>query len=126
MPSMSSRRQQQMNSFLRQEISVILELETGDPRLQRVTVTTVEVSPSFQDARVYVSLPQYDNPDDSRSTLQALTHAAGRIRKLLAARMRSRYTPRLVFYEDETLSRADRLEQLFERLHEEEGDSHGQ
>jgi ribosome-binding factor A len=114
-----------MNSFLRQEISTILELETSDPRLQMVTVTAVRVSASFQDARVYVALPQRGGSADAQVTMEALSHAAGHIRKLLAERMRSKYTPKLVFYEDDTLGEVDRLERLFERLHEAEGGSNG-
>lgn len=113
-----SRRQAQMDAFLQEELGKILEFEMSDERMLLVTVTGVYCSPSFQDAKVMVVVRGEESK--RREVLKALEGATGHIRRLLAGRMKTRYTPKLQFLLDETLDMMARIDDLFEALHESE------
>lgn len=83
-----------------------------DPRLGLVTVTEVEVSKDYSQAKVFVSMLKTDDP---AASIAALNHAAGFLRRELAHATVMRTTPRLHFVHDESIERAARLDKLIDR-----------
>jgi ribosome-binding factor A len=52
-----SRRTERVNDLIREELSELLLREVRDPRLERlISITHVDVSPDFFNARVFVSI----------------------------------------------------------------------
>ena len=51
-----SRRSQRVADLVREELSLLLLMEAHDPAVKGVTVTSVEMSPDLQSARVYFSV----------------------------------------------------------------------
>ncbi len=111
---MTSRRQKRVGELLHEEISLLLQRETSDPRFAQVTVTDVEVSADLRMARVYVSV--LGEPLEQQAALQALDHAAGYLRHELGARLRLRRIPRLTFELDEAVERGSRILELLASL----------
>lgn len=66
-----------------------------DPRIDGVTVTSVEVSPDMRLAKVYVSIMGDDAAQ--RLCLHGLQSAAGYLQQKVARRIDTRYTPRIHF-----------------------------
>ncbi len=85
-----------------------------DPRIGFATVTEVRVSGDLRGARVYVSV--YGTEDQRVETLAGLEAASGFLKRELARRLRLKYTPELAFVRDDTLDRAERLEQMFDAI----------
>jgi len=112
----TSRRQKRVAEMLMEELSVMVALELRDPRLQLASVTAVEVSPDLRHARVYIS--HLGSREDEPGILKALEHASGYLRRELAQRMILRYIPTLSFHIDDTLARAQRIDEIIEKLHE--------
>lgn len=73
--------------------------EIKDPRVENVTVTRVEVSGDMRTAKVYVTVRGGDAKE--ALALRGLTSACGFLQKKCAARIDTRYTPRLQFLVDE-------------------------
>jgi ribosome-binding factor A len=115
----TSHRQERVAEMLMEELSVMIGLELSDPRLQFASVTTVKVSPDLRHARVYIS--HLGSPEDGPGILKALEHASGYLRRELAHRVFLRYIPTLSFHIDDTLTRAQRIDEIIEKLHEREG-----
>jgi ribosome-binding factor A len=114
-----SYRTERFNSLLQQEISDILQRHIKDPRLGSfISVTAVEVSPDLRYAKVLVS--NMGSPEEKQHTIQALTSAAGYIRRELGERIKARHIPELSFRIDETIEKADRVLRLIDRISEEE------
>jgi len=102
-----------VSSVLRSVIAEAIQHRLSDPRIQRLTsVTRVEVSPDLALARVYVSVVG----DETRQRLcvEALEHAAGRLRAMVARRTTLRQVPRLGFFLDESVQRAFQTVQMID------------
>lgn len=89
-----------------------------DPRLGFCTVTGVEVSRDLKSARVYVTVYEQDE-SRKRAALKALNGAAGLMRREMGGALRLRYAPTLLFQEDVSVERADRIEQIIRDIREE-------
>jgi ribosome-binding factor A len=89
----------------------------ADPRLRLVTVTRIRLSADLSIARVNWSC--LGNRGERSTAAHALEHARGRIQAEVAKAMRTRTTPRLEFHFDESLERAQRVQDILARLREE-------
>ena len=114
---MASRRQRKVAELLHQEISLLIQHETRDPRLGFVTVTGVEVSPDLRQARVYVTTLGDDA--ETKDMLTGLTGASGYFRHKLGQSLSLRYIPELTFQLDTSLEYGLRIENLLDTIKEE-------
>lgn len=89
-----------------------------DPRVGFVTVTSVRVTPDLRHARVAVSV--LGDEEARKASLAGLSSAKPVLRAELGRQMRMKYLPELVFELDEGADRAERIEQLLHRIHQEE------
>ena len=103
---------------IRMEVADILMRKTKDPRVGVVTVTDVELTSDLRVARIFVTT----GPDEKQEAgaFAGLAKAAGFIRAELGRRVNLRYTPELIFQNDTTGPRGDRILSI---LHELEGSS---
>ena len=94
-------RLRQAESTLQREVSALLQRRLADPRIEgMVSVTRVELSPDYHDARVHVSVmpARYE-----AGALEGLNHASGYVRRLLRKRIAFRVIPRIEFRLDRSL-----------------------
>lgn len=115
---MSSRRQQQISEFLREEISEIMLRELKDPRLGLVSLTRVEVSPDLRHARVFVSV--LGSAEEFSETVTALNGASGFVRHLLKPRMHVRHVPEISFRADHSMEHAETIARTLQQIQGEE------
>ena len=107
---------------LREELSEILARRVHDPRVARMTVQEVDVSPDLQNARVRVSTLGSDA--ERADGLKALEHARGFIRHELAHRLRTlRRVPELRFVDDRNIEYAVHIGEVMKHLHDNEQDA---
>ncbi len=117
-----TRRSERVNELLREEISVIVQRELKDPRLGGlISITSVESSPDFRHARVFVSV--LGSEDERSSSLTALNAGARFIRHALRARLESlRIVPELHFKSDTSIAEGARMSALLDQVaHEHDG-----
>lgn len=103
-------RTDKLDSILRKELSVIISQEINDPKLGFPTVTDVRVSPDLSVAKVYVSFLGKNYM--KRDGLDALRRAKGYIKTQLSHSIKMRKIPDLTFIVDDSLDKADRIEQI--------------
>ena len=110
-----SRRSERTCKLLQREISNLLERQVNDPRLSKfVSVTEVTLSPDLKYAKVYVStLGSEVNRED---LLAGFNKASGFLRKELAAHIRLRQMPELIFHYDDSIERGARILKLMGEL----------
>lgn len=113
-----SRRQQRVEELLRREIAqMLLRGELRDPRLHpasAVGITGVEVSGDLSVASVYVDvLTEALRLED---VLAALEAGKGLLRRKIGERVKLRRTPELRFFQDESITRGARVEEILEEL----------
>lgn len=91
-------------------VSEIIQFDLKDPKIGFVTVTDVEVTNDLSIAKVYVSFLGKQERNDAG--LAALERSKGHIRSELAKRMKIRKVPALVFKQDTSLERGNRIESI--------------
>ncbi len=121
---MKSKRQSQVGEMIRRSFSTILQAEGpyiyGHDKL--VTVTSVDVTPDFAIAKVYISIFNGEDKDEVVTQLQKATSV---LRNRLAQRIgkKIRRLPELDFYLDETVDEMYRVNQLLDGLKKKKDDN---
>ena len=111
---MPSRRQHRVAELIHRELSLLLMLDAGDPRLADVTITAVDVTPDLMQARVFFTVL---GDDERVSEAQAgLQRATGFLRTQLAARIQLRFMPHLAFELDKSAAYGRRIDQLLDEI----------
>ena len=119
---MASNRISRINEELQRELSALIR-SLKDPRVQQsmVSVTKVEATGDLRYAKVYISVL---DKDKARETLKGLKSAGGCLRREIAARLQLRYTPELVFVEDDSIAYGARMFDLLKSLEIREDENH--
>lgn len=103
---------------LKKELSIIIHDELKDPRLGFVTITGVELSEDLRFAKVFFSVLGKD--EEYKKTKQALDSSLGFIRRLIAQRIRLRFTPEFIFKEDRSCEYSMKIEKILNEIKEQD------
>jgi len=116
---MESKRQLQVAELIKRNFGLVLQQEGGyiygpEPL---VTVTNVKISPDFSIAKIYLSIY---NTENKQAVILEMEEATSRLKQSLTQRVRKhiRRIPDIAFYMDDTLDEMYRLNDLFNRLHQ--------
>jgi len=105
-------RQHRIADYIQRELSLLIRNELKDPRLSpMLTIASVEVSSDLSNAKIYYSLFE---PSEREDTQAALDKAAGFLRRKLAAAMTTRSVPQLRFYYDDSAEQGAKLSALID------------
>lgn len=114
----SKARAQKVGQRIQEDLAAILQREAGDPRLELVTVTGVDVDRELAYATVYVT--RFDASERQGEILAGLNAARGYLRSELASRIELRTFPQLRFRWDPAPDRGARIEELLAELKRDE------
>jgi len=86
-----------------------------DPRVQNamISITQVDTTTDLRYAKVYVSVLEKDRAKD---VVKGLKSAGGWLRRELASALTLRYTPELIFVEDNSITEGARMYALLSSL----------
>ena len=115
-----SSRPDRVSEAIRNELSVLLLRDVRDPRLARVTISRVVMSPDLRLAKIFFLVPAGSSHKAARKGME---RARGFFRTHLARTLNLRYTPALSFFYDTSNDEIERVEELLRQLdREREGD----
>lgn len=120
---MSSNRINRINEEIQKELSALLRT-VKDPRVQdtMISITRVETTPDLCYTKVYVSFLQEERVKDAMAGLKS---AAGYLRRQLGHNLQLRYSPEIVWSEDDSITYGARMLKLINSLevkHDEDSD----
>ncbi len=101
---------------IKKEVSTIVHSELNDPRLGFVTITEVEMSPDLRVAKVSFSV--LGKEEEFKKSKEALDSSSGFIRKLIAERIKLRFTPEFIFKIDKSIEYSVRVEEILNKIKE--------
>lgn len=106
--------------LVQREVARILQRDYADQLQPMVTITRVRVTDDLSIAYVYASVLG-DTSEEREATFRQLKALTPQIRDQLASRIRHQVKeiPELNFFLDESLQKAKRMENLFDRIREE-------
>jgi ribosome-binding factor A len=115
----TDRRVSRVAELIKREVSQMLLNGIKDDRVGTgmVSVTDVDVSGDLQHAKIYVSI--YGTDEAKAETMAGLKSATGFVRSELGARVRLRRTPEVIFLEDRSIERGNKVLALLEQLNNE-------
>ena len=114
---MSSLRAEKIGDELKKEISLIINKEAKDPRLQNINITAVKVSDDIGIATVfYTVIGESIIRDQSEINPKVLKKFSGMIRSKLSKTMQIRRVPVINFRFDESIEYSDNIESLLKNI----------
>lgn len=123
---MASNRIGRINEEIQKELSALLR-NLKDPRVQdtMISITHVETTPDLRYAKIYVSFLQEERAKDA---LKGLKSAGGYLRRELGQSLQLRYTPELVWEQDDSITYGSKMLKLINSLevnHDDDGADEG-
>jgi ribosome-binding factor A len=114
---MPSLRSDKISDLLRKEISLIINKETKDPRLQKLNITAVKVSDDIGIATVFYTLIG-ESIEKEKSSIdnKVLKKFSGMVRSKLSKTMQIRRVPIIQFRFDESIEYSDNIENLLKNI----------
>jgi len=112
---MSSRRTLKAAEAIREVVAMSILTDLQDPRIQDTTVTHVEVSGDMRYAKVFISV--MGDEKKQQLSLRGLQSAAGFLQSKCAARIDTRYTPRIQFQLDLGQKHAQEINKLLKEIY---------
>lgn len=109
-------RTEKVASLVKEELGFIFQRMYSVATHGLVTITEVQMSPDLRVAKVFVSI--FSDDVRKKRTMELIEQSKSSIRAALGHAIKIRFVPELIFYNDETLDRAFRLENLFHEIHE--------
>lgn len=105
-----SMKKDKVAGIIQKEISEIIQFELKDPKIGFITITDVEVSGDLSQAKIYVSFLGQDARKEAG--MKALERSKGFLRTQLAQRLSIRKVPQLIFLQDTSLERGNKIEKI--------------
>lgn len=103
---MAGNRMGRINEELQRELAALIPT-VKDPRVTgMISVVRVDATPDLRYARVFVSMLDKSSASE---VVKGLKSAAGYLRREISHRLKLRYTPELVFEEDDSIDRGARI-----------------
>ncbi len=111
---MGSVRVGRVNDELMKTLAELLRT-VKDPRVSGlVSIVRVETSPDLGSAKVYVSV--MGDEKNRRDSMKGIKSASGYLRRETAKRLRLRYTPELLFVEDDSIGAGTHIMEIIENV----------
>lgn len=104
-------RTRRVSELIRRELANVISTRLGDPRLNLVTITAVDVSKDLKHAKVFIT--QLNNSD---AVLETLNKASGFLRRELSSRLSMKVSPSLRFLYDHSVERGMALSRLIDEV----------
>lgn len=96
--------------IIQKEVSEIIQFELKDPKIGFITITDVDVTGDLSIAKVFVSFLGQDARKEAG--MKALERSKGFIRSELAKRLTIRKVPTLIFLQDTSLDKGNKIEKI--------------
>ena len=112
--TMPSLRLQRVRELLKREIGEAIRREFHVSECGLISVNDVDVAGDLKSATVFISI--LGNPDQQKRGFQMLNDHRVRIQGLVARAIVLKYTPKLKFVFDDSITRGNRVLQIIEEL----------
>jgi ribosome-binding factor A len=109
-------RAEKVGSLIKEELGTIFQRNFSMSQYGFITVTDVVMSPDLKVAKVYISI--FGDAERKKKSFAMLNAKKPAVRSMLGHSVRLRFTPEIIFYLDETIDRAMKIENIFRKIHE--------
>lgn len=107
-------RAERVGKLIEREISLILQTEIDDPRMQGIAITKVEMTKDIKFARVFYVF--YGDKNREEEAENALMSHVKHVRKVVGERVSLRFVPELSFRKDKSEEYRETVDEIFKKL----------
>lgn len=115
---MQGKRAERVATLIKHELAEAITKRIRDPRVGFVTVTDVKMTEDLKQARVFYSVLGHEA--EKQETAKALERARGFFQREIAKAIKLRFTPRLVFSQDDSIEQGLKVDTIIRTIHEED------
>jgi ribosome-binding factor A len=112
-------RSEKVSGLIHKALSEFLHKHVSDPRLDRATITGVEMTPDLRIAKIYFTA--YDSETDPEELSKGFKSARGYVKRHLAGKLGLKYMPEFQFHYDDSLERGSRIDSLLKTVQQTHG-----
>ncbi|MFT5285235.1 MAG: ribosome-binding factor A [Planctomycetota bacterium] len=105
-----------LESRIKERAAHAIEFELNDPRSSFITITKVDLASDLASVKIFYSV--LGNEAEKRTTARMLTGASGFIQRQVGSVLRTRHTPRITFFYDDSIEKIDRMDELLNQAFE--------
>ena len=111
---MSQMRINRINEEIQKELSALIRT-LKDPRVQNtmISITSVDTTGDLRYSKIFISVLEKDR---SKEVIKGLKSAGGFLRREIGNRLKLRYTPELIFVEDDSITQGAKMYALLSSL----------
>ncbi len=111
---MSEYRLKRIENILREIIgNLIVQNKIKDPGVSSlISISRIEVSKNVAYAKIFIS--GFENSETTKNSVDGLNRASGFIRNLVGKKIKTRNTPQLKFFYDDSIEHSFYINQLIE------------
>ena len=111
---MASNRINRINEEIQKELSALIRT-LKDPRVQNtmISITSVDTTGDLRYSKIFISVLEKDR---SKEVIKGLKSAGGFLRREIGNRLKLRYTPELIFVEDDSITQGAKMYALLSSL----------
>ena len=111
---MSQMRIGRINEEIQKELSALIRT-LKDPRVQNtmISITSVDTTGDLRYSKIFISVLEKDR---SKEVIKGLKSAGGFLRREIGNRLKLRYTPELIFVEDDSITQGAKMYALLSSL----------
>lgn len=115
---MANGRINRINEEIRRIVSNIIQNDLKDPRIPVLTtVMNVDVTKDLRYAKVYISV--FGDDEKKSKCIEGLKSAAGYIRREVGSKIKTHYTPEIIFELDNSIERAIHISKMLNDINKE-------
>ncbi len=112
---MKKKRLYRITEEIKRDLSLIIKKKLSDPRIsEHLTISHVDVTEDMKFAKVYIS--SIESIDKRKQYIDILNKAKGFLRTELSKVLKTRTSPELKFYVDETIENGVRINKLLNEI----------
>ena len=112
---MSIERTARYSEEVKKVVSHLIQNDLKDPRIPMLTsITKVTVTKDLRYAKIYVSV--FGNQEQKVKCIEGLKSAAGYIRHEVASKIKSYYTPEMIFEIDNSIEQGIHISKLIDEV----------
>ena len=115
-----NRRLIKINEEIKKELNLIISFKLKNPNINGlITATKVSTTPDLKYCTVYISMMNKSDKQ-KQEILDAFKKSKGFFKSEIARSINLRITPEFIFKEDDSLDYAAHMDELFEKIHQNE------
>ncbi len=116
-------RMEKVAEEIKHRLNSVMTKDLSDLHAGLITISKVIMTPDLKLAKVYISF--LGNKEPAEKLIERINYRKPHIRYMLGRQLTMKYTPDLIFFFDDTMEYADKINKLLNEVKKSDDETHG-